>query len=351
VKLTYHPRRIVAAVLLVFVAATAVACGDDNDEAAATSTEPTSDSTAPAADDAAFPLTIEHKYGTTEIPAAPERVVSVGFTDQDFLLAIGVTPVGIRDWYGEQPFATWPWAQDELGDAEPEVLSSASIEYEKVAALRPDLIVGITSGMTDEEYEQLAAIAPTLPQSSEFVDYGVPWQEITRTLGQATGHSAEADAVIEEVEGLFATAADEHPEFAGATASVGALDPDIVYAYAPSDSRGTFMTDLGFAFTDEIVGLAGDKFYAELSAERLDLLDTDVLVWVTGTANGLDRLVQLPLYQGLDAVKEGRVVNLVDPELSGAMSFNSPLSIPYALEQIVPRLAAAIDGDPATSAD
>ena len=46
--------------------------------------------------------------------------MSVGFTDQDFILALGVTPVGIRDWYGDQPFGTWPWAQDELGSAEPD---------------------------------------------------------------------------------------------------------------------------------------------------------------------------------------------------------------------------------------
>jgi ABC-type Fe3+-hydroxamate transport system substrate-binding protein len=37
-----------------------------------------------------FPVTIEHKFGTTEIPAAPKRVVAVGFNDQDFALAVGV---------------------------------------------------------------------------------------------------------------------------------------------------------------------------------------------------------------------------------------------------------------------
>ena len=45
-------------------------------------------------------------------------MVSVGFSDQDTLLALGVVPVGIRDWYGDQPNAVWPWATDELGDAE-----------------------------------------------------------------------------------------------------------------------------------------------------------------------------------------------------------------------------------------
>ena len=74
--------------------------------------------------------------------------MSVGFTDQDTLLALGVVPVGIRDWYGDQPDAVWPWATDELGDAEPTVISSAELDFEAVAALEPDLIVGLSSGMT-----------------------------------------------------------------------------------------------------------------------------------------------------------------------------------------------------------
>src|SRR5262245_4842552 len=60
---------------------------------------------------AAFPVTIDHKYGSTTIPSEPQRVVSVGFVDQDTILALGVKPVGIRDWYGDQPNAVWPWAQ------------------------------------------------------------------------------------------------------------------------------------------------------------------------------------------------------------------------------------------------
>ena len=66
-------------------------------------------------------MTIEHAFGTTEVPSAPERIVTVGLTEQDSVLALGMTPVGVTEWYGEQPYATWPWAQDELGDAEPEV--------------------------------------------------------------------------------------------------------------------------------------------------------------------------------------------------------------------------------------
>ncbi|MFW6174563.1 MAG: ABC transporter substrate-binding protein, partial [Chloroflexota bacterium] len=60
-----------------------------------------------------FPVTIEHKYGSTTIEEKPERVVTVGFSEQDPVLALGAKPVAVREWFGGQPNAVWPWAQEE----------------------------------------------------------------------------------------------------------------------------------------------------------------------------------------------------------------------------------------------
>src|SRR6056297_4028745 len=108
-------------------APSAVVSGDSTPSSVAgTSDRPPADTQADADGDevAAFPVTIEHKFGATTIDEEPHRVVSVGFNEHDFLLALGVVPVGLRDWFGDRPNGAWPWAQDELGDAEPEVLSS-----------------------------------------------------------------------------------------------------------------------------------------------------------------------------------------------------------------------------------
>ena len=94
-----------------------------------------------------FPAVVAHQYGETTVPAPPERVVSVGVTEQDILLELGVVPVAVTEWYGEKPSATWPWAQALLDGAEPEVLSVADgFEFERIAALEPDLIVGTNAG-------------------------------------------------------------------------------------------------------------------------------------------------------------------------------------------------------------
>lgn len=44
-----------------------------------------------------FPVTVEHKYGTTEIPAEPQRIVTLGLSDRDAVLALGKKPVGAVD--------------------------------------------------------------------------------------------------------------------------------------------------------------------------------------------------------------------------------------------------------------
>lgn len=344
-------------VIVGFVAALALAaCGSDSTSstttagsgatttAAGASTTGAASST-PATD--AFPVTITHKYGETVIPEEPTKVISVGFTDQDAILALGVKPIAIRDWYGDQPNAVWPWATDELGDAKPTVLSADAINFEQIAALQPDLILGVSSGMTQDDYDKLSKIAPTVTQSADYVDYGVPWQAMTKMIAQSLGKSAEGDQLVADTEAKIAEAAAAHPEFKGKTAAVAFFYNDLPGAYASDDVRSRLMTALGFVIPQGIEDAAGGAFYASFSAEQIDLLDTDVLVWIADVGATQQAIVDSPLRNGLKASTEGREV-FVAGEVAGAMSFSSPLSIPYALDHLVPEFALAVDGDPKT---
>ena len=333
------------ALVLALGAAALTACGSgEDDDAVSDATEPSIE----GAPEATFPVTIEHKYGETTIPEQPERVVSVGFADQDALLALGVTPVGIRDWYGEQPFATWPWAIDELGDAEPTVLSAAELNFEQISALEPDLIIGISSGMTEAEYATLSAIAPTVAQSGDVIEYGEPWQAATLTTGEATGHLADAQDLVDEVEGQIAQIAADHPEWDGLEAAIGyVLSETEIGAYASGDSRAQLLEQLGFVTPQEFDDLAGDLFYSSFSYEEISRLDRDVLVWISSDPSITEAIETNPLRQQLSAATTGREIFL-GQEQAGAFSFSSVLSLPYGLETLVPQLEAAVDGDPAT---
>ena len=317
----------------------AAACGGgDKDEAEGT----------PVAD--GFPVTIEHRFGSVTLTEAPVRVVSVGYHEQDPILALGVKPVAVREWFGEQPYATWPWAQDELGDAQPEVLTG-ELNLERIAGLRPDLIVALSALLDQAQYDSLAKIAPTLVEPAEYVGFGMPWQEITRTIGRALGQEDRADAMVAEVEGGFAEARAAHPEFAGKTA-VAAYDfgPASFGFYGPQDPRARFLSALGFQLPPPVADLVKDEFFAEISDEQVGVLSADLLVWLVFLEGGVkSRLEGNPVYPTLDVAKQGRDVFLrQDDVLQAAYGFSTVLSLPTVLDDLVPRIAAAVDGDAST---
>lgn len=328
------------------------ACGSDdtsNSDASSTSdgaaTE-SSDADAAAADEA-FPVTIEHAFGETTIEAEPQRVVSIGFAEHDNILALGVTPIAVRDWYGDQPFATWPWAQDELGEAEPEVLPATDLNFEQIAALDPDLIIGINSGMSDGDYATLSEIAPTVARPADHPDYSTPWRDQLEIMGAALGRSEEAAAVISDNEAAFAAVREAHPEFEGQTAAVAFTFEEEPGAYASGDGRAQTLTEMGFVTPAEFDELAGDEFFFSVSSEELAVLDQDVIVWVVSDEAGYEAVAGEALRPTLTAFAEGREI-IADPLLSGAFSHGSALSLEYVIDELVPELALAADGDPAT---
>ncbi|WP_431906598.1 iron-siderophore ABC transporter substrate-binding protein [Micromonospora carbonacea] len=319
------------------------ACGGESEPAPPSSS---------AGASSAFPVSIEHKFGTTTIAAEPKRIVVVGLVEQDALLALGVVPTATTEWFGEKPGAVWPWAEAALGSApRPEVLTNTDgIQFEKVAALRPDLILGIYSGLTSEDYAKLAKIAPTVAQPEGTVDYGVAWQDSTRMVGTAIGRKEQAERLVATVEGKIAEVRAANPAFSGATGLM-ATTYEGYYVYGPQDSRGRFLTELGFRLPDGLAEVTGKEFGANLSRERTDLLDTDMLIWLIDDYDTDRAKVQAdPLYSKLKVKTEGRDIYLENEELVGAAtSFITPLSLPFLLEKLVPQMAQAVDGDPATA--
>ncbi|MGH8929479.1 MAG: iron-siderophore ABC transporter substrate-binding protein [Egibacteraceae bacterium] len=334
-------------VWLVLLCLAAVACGTGASPPAA----------GQGAGQGAFPVTIEHKYGSTEVPEEPERVITVGRIEQDAVLALGVVPVAATEWFGEYPGAIFPWAQDALGDASaPEVLqpsySAGGLPFERIAALRPDLILALYSDITARDYDTLSRIAPTIAQPGEYPDLGISWQELTRTVGVALGRTDQAKRLVAGVEARFAQARQDHPEFAGSTAlNVYSAGDGTYQAYPPPDLGGRLLTDLGLSVPTEIAELAGGQPFVEISGEQLDLFDTDVLVWLVDNDAQREQIRANPVYARLDVATEGRDVflNYETDTLSAATSFQTVLSLPFLLDGLVPLLAAAIDGDPTTT--
>jgi iron complex transport system substrate-binding protein len=287
----------------------------------------------------AFPVTITHAFGTTTIAAPPQRIVAVGYNEADFVLALGAQPVGVRDFIGSFDEDTRAWVRDLMTGPAPEEVGGTEIDFERIAALRPDLIMGVYAFLEQADYDKLSRIAPTVAHPSAAGT--TTWQEQTRITGQALGKTAEAEQLVADVEKRFADAAAAHPAFAGKTIAVGLGEETAgTYVLEPTDLRARFFTDLGFEGAAET---------GEIGQERFGLLDQDVLVMM-GVEK--DAMLANPVFAQLAVVREGRTfyAGSFASEFSGALGFGSPLSLPYALDIAVPALAAATDGDPATPA-
>jgi iron complex transport system substrate-binding protein len=318
------------------------ACGGDDDGGAASSGGGSGANASGGA--GAFPVTVKHAHGETTIPSAPKRVVTYGYTDQDPALALGTVPVGTLRWIPQwKRRGVGVWAEPELGDARPEQFAGNEIDFEGIASVRPDLILIVTYALPKTDYDKLSKIAPTVPTVAGFPDWGVPWQSATEQIGRALGKPTEARKLVADAEALFAKAKADHPRFEGREVLIVAPGGGgKLSVFAPTDTRGRFVTSLGFTQPAAIEEATGDQFYAYLSEERLDLVDVDALVVLADDPTTRRDLLAQPAFKSLKVVRDGRAVMVDDVNLSMALSASTVLSIPYALDRVVPRLDAAL---------
>lgn len=292
-----------------------------------------------------FPRSFEHKFGTTVIEEKPERVVTLTYPGVDHYLALGVVPVGTRYWWGDYPFGIWPWAQDALGDAD--LLALTEVNYEQIAALDPDVIEAVVSGISAEDYAELSKIAPVVATSPDQSDWSTPWYETLRTAGLITGESEKAEAIIAALQDRIEEIAADHPQWQSMTASVATIDEGEIGVFLDKDIRAQLLSQLGFTIVPGLDDVeTNDETYATISQERLSMIEADVVIWVTWDGD-VEPIKSLALRDRSSFRQEGREV-FADAVLSGAFSWSSPLSLNFLLDALVPAIDQAVDGNPNT---
>ncbi len=293
---------------------------------------------APAGGGGAGPVTITHAFGETTVPEPPKRIVSAGFTGQDDLLALGVVPIAVTNWFGDQPFAVWPWAQPKLGNAKPVVLNlDNGIQVGKIAGLKPDLIVATDAGVDQDTYQKLAAIAPTVAQSDGYAFFE-PWKDQATTVGQAVFRLDQMKSLINGVDQSFAAVANKYPQFKNKKVLLlqGTLHEDNVVV--TTGWRTEFLTQMGLTIADSINPFAVDPQRAFIPRDKFTaaLGAADLLIWTTENDGDQASLLANP---DVAALRARSVFTTKDQ--AGAIAFASPLSYPVVADQL-PALIANI---------
>ena len=324
VGLSVRPGRLVVGIVVLAVLALA-GCRDSGGSGGAGEGAPASSGT----------VSVEHRFGTTEVPVRPERIVSLDTQWTDVLLALDAPPVG----YLADPNVEGdlPWRGDRLADVTA-LEATDRLPYEQVAALQPDLIVVTYLAPERADHERLSEIAPTIALLGDRDEVN-PWQDIARVAGTVLDAPDEAEALVDDVDGGVTALAGELPGLAGKTfALVNFVPGDAFYVVAdPDDGANVVFAQLGLAISPTILDAADDGAgRVELSLEQASLLDADVLVLFTNGAEPAD----ITGYDRLPAVTSGAVAVLDYGDVVG-LNTPTPLSVPYALDLVRPALEAA----------
>jgi iron complex transport system substrate-binding protein len=298
-----------------------------------------------------LPAGVDTMFGTVDVPAPADgrlKVVALGWSDAEMALALGVVPVAVYDWqgFGEDNKGVGPWATELFGDVIPTVIpnSQQNLNYEQISALNPDVILNVRSSQDPDVAKRLQSIAPTVYAPKDTPAFATAWDVQMRQIAAALGEKEAGEKIISDIEGRIDAAAKANPQFSGHTVASGTKFGEAYGAYVAGDLRFDILADLGFTQNPAVSKLPTSGFFTAVSAENISALDADVTVMLP-IGFSLADTENDQLIESLDAVKEHRTV-FIDPdsELSGAWSAGSVLSIPVVLEQMVPQLAAAVDG-------
>ncbi|WP_258370729.1 iron-siderophore ABC transporter substrate-binding protein [Curtobacterium sp. MCLR17_034] len=290
------------------------------------------DSASSGSSDAAFPVSITTGLGTTTIESAPKRVVALGWGDAETALELGVQPVGASDWLAFGGDGVGPWLKGAY-DKSPKIIQTLEPSYEDILKLNPDVILDVKSSGDKERYDKLSAIAPTvaIPKGGE--NYLASTEQQTTMIAKALGKESEGKKLLSGLDDAYAAARKAHPDFDGKTAVVGAYSSEGFGAYASTDSRSTFMRNLGFEIPKAIDEQAGKEFSVHLSDENLDLLDADLTlilpIYVDASEASSNKL-----FQKVPSVEAGHSIVFDDKDVSSAFSMGTTAAIEWALDKL-----------------
>lgn len=243
-----------------------------------------------------FPRTVKHAAGSTDIPAAPQRIVVLDTGELDDVLSLGFTPVGMATTTGQSD--VFSYLKDKAQGI-PTVGSISELNLEAIAALKPDLILG-SQLRAEALYPQLSAIAPTVFS----IRPGFPWKENLLLVGDSVGKETEAIALLN----AYQARVDEVKTAVGTEAKISMVRfmPDKLRVYGNLSFIGVILADVGLT-RPPLSDI--DELAVELSPETIDQADADWVLYSSygGAENTAEKTVVAgPLWKGMGAVKAGQ---------------------------------------------
>jgi len=253
---------------------------------------------------------VKHAMGETQVPANPQRVVTLDTGHLANALALGVQPVGSTAWYRTEHQSGLSPVEPYLGDRLQELpilgygFTADQVSLEKLLSLKPDLIMAVTPHKAI--YDQLSQIAPTV-----LYDYpdGDGWKDFLRSSSESLGKTQEAETLLN----------DYHQRIQDFQQKMGdrlSMKVSVIHPFREGTRimykeffGGSVIQDAGLARPSEQD--RGGTNSEPVSFEWIPKMDGDVIFAISfRDEESLDFVKQLqnhPLWSQLEAVKQGKV--------------------------------------------
>ncbi|MGV8875656.1 MAG: ABC transporter substrate-binding protein [Rhodococcus sp. (in: high G+C Gram-positive bacteria)] len=262
--------------------------------------------------DGAFPRTVGHFGGSTEIPAEPKKIVVIATGQLDAALTLGVVPTGVAYGDGAEVVPdyisfSFPQYADQMTQFV-DVGNRQDVDLESIAAIEPDLILANKTG-SEEIYPTLSTIAPTVLTEGT----GVNWKQDFLLLADALGRTEQAQTFIDTFTSDAAALGNSIAGSSGTpTVSFVRFTADRARVFGIPSFAGYIAWDAGLARPES---QQFDKTSQDFSEEEIQLANAD-WVFVSSQDAGADSSAASyttnPLWTGMSAATENHIVRVDD---------------------------------------
>lgn len=281
---------------------------------------------------------LDTRYGSVTVDDSAERVITLYEGALDAAVALGVKPVGAITTRQGDNVASYIQPSVEGISI---VGTARETNLESVIALQPDLILA-SSRLSEEQYELLSAVAPTIVPSVNVFQQEGAWKEESKLFAKALGREEEMDKVLDDIAeratGLKDRLDASMPD-TGRNASLARWMPQGALLMSNKLFASNVLASLGFEMQTAGIIDENRAHSSPLSLEKLSLIDGDWLFLATLNEDGreaVEAASKSPAFQRLEVVKNDRVVP-VDGQLF------SSTSGPMAANAILDRLETVIE--------
>ncbi|MGM0845059.1 MAG: ABC transporter substrate-binding protein [Bacillota bacterium] len=309
---TYFKRSKLSALLLVLSLFLVFMAGCSSTETSGESTEKTEEKEAAVSEvkseeteevkEAGVTVT-DHAQRELTFEEHPSRIVSLVGADMEIIHALGGEIVG-------RPTSHGPVIPAELAGVE-EVGNSHQVDYEKIASLEPDLVIGHARlNMKDVETAESLGINVMLTAMDGYENI----LETIELYGQVLGKEDKASELVKSIQ-------DKKASIEPAKEEVKALvvfgSTESMMAALPNSFAGNLVEHMGITnIASDLPGIEKYPTYAQLSMEHVLKENPDVVYFIAhGDAEAVkgkfeEEIKSNPAWENVNALKNGNLVIL-----------------------------------------